>query len=122
MPPRTTTPRPAIHRRLLAVTVLLTAVSASATAAAPEPEVLLVIREHRFDPAELKVPANQRIKLVVHNQDNSAEEFESRPLNREKVVPASSKVTIFIGPLKPGRYAFVGEYHEATAKGVLVAE
>ena len=89
---------------------------------AAEPEVLLVIREHRFEPTELKVPANQRIKLVVQNDDASAEEFESHALNREKVVPARSKVTIFIGPLKPGRYAFVGEYHEASAKGVVVAE
>ena len=89
---------------------------------AAEPEVLLVIREHRFEPAELKVPANQRVKLVVQNDDASAEEFESHALNREKVVPGRSKVTIYIGPLKPGRYAFVGEYHEATAKGVVVAE
>jgi len=89
---------------------------------AAEPEVLLVIREHRFEPAELKVPALQRVKLVVHNQDAKAEEFESHALNREKVVPARSKVTIFIGPLKPGRYPFVGEYNEATAKGVVIAE
>jgi plastocyanin len=91
-------------------------------AIAAEPEVLLVIREHRFEPTELKVPANQRIKLVVQNDDASAEEFESHALNREKVVPGRSKVTIYIGPLTPGRYAFVGEYHEASAKGVVVAE
>lgn len=109
--------------RTLLPTLLLAAglVSASAVSAA-EPEVLLLIREHRFEPSELKVPANQRIKLVVQNDDASAEEFESHALNREKVVPGRSKVTIYIGPLKPGRYAFVGEYHEATAKGVVVAE
>ena len=109
--------------RTLLPTLLLAAglVSASAVSAA-EPEVLLVIREHRFEPSELKVPANQRIKLVVQNDDASAEEFESHALNREKVVPGRSKVTIYIGPLKPGRYAFVGEYHEASAKGVVVAE
>jgi plastocyanin len=100
----------------------LLGMGASGSAAAADPEVLLVIRGHRFEPAELKVPANQRIKLVLHNQDNSAEEFESQALNREKVIPAQAKITLFIGPLKPGRYAFVGEYHEATAKGVVVAE
>jgi hypothetical protein len=103
----------------IAAIALLGAVGVSLAA---EPELLLVIREHRFEPAELKVPANQRVKLIVHNQDASAEEFESHALNREKVVPANSKVTIFIGPLKPGRYAFIGEYNEATAKGVVVAE
>ena len=89
---------------------------------AAEPEVLLVIKNHKFEPAELKVPAGQRVKLVVHNQDGTPEEFESHDLNREKIVPPGAKVTIFIGPLKPGRYGFVGEYHEASAKGVVVAE
>lgn len=91
-------------------------------AAAAEPEVLLVIKNHRFEPAELKVPAGQRIKLVVHNQDSTPEEFESHALNREKLIPAGAKVSVYIGPLKPGRYTFIGEYHEASAQGVVVAE
>ena len=89
---------------------------------AAEPEVVLVIKNHRFEPAELKVSAGQRIKLVVHNQDSTPEEFESHSLNREKIVPAGAKVTIYIGPLKSGRYEFVGEYNQATAKGTVVAE
>ena len=91
-------------------------------AQAAELQVMLIIKNHRFEPAELKVPAGQRIKLVVHNQDSTPEEFESHSLNREKVVPGGAKVTIYIGPLKPGRYEFVGEYNEATAKGAVVAE
>lgn len=91
-------------------------------AAAGDPEASLVIRNHRFEPAELKVAANQRVKLTVHNQDDTPEEFESHQLNREKLVPPGAKVVIFIGPLKPGRYDFWGEYNEATAKGVVVAE
>ncbi len=89
---------------------------------AAEPEVLLVIKNHRFEPAEIKVPAGQRVRLIVHNQDATPEEFESHDLNREKVVPAGAKVTIYIGPLKPGRHAFRGEYHEATAHGSVLAE
>lgn len=89
---------------------------------AADPERLLVIKNHRFEPSELKVPAGQRIKLTVHNQDSTPEEFESHSLNREKVIPAGAKATIFIGPLNAGRYGFVGEYNEATAKGTVVAE
>lgn len=89
---------------------------------AAETELLLVIKNHRFEPSELKVPSGQRIKLVVHNQDATPEEFESHSLNREKLVPAGSKATIFIGPLKPGSYSFMGEFNEATAKGVVIAE
>lgn len=89
---------------------------------AAEPEVLLVIKNHRFEPAEFTVPAGQRIRLVVHNQDATPEEFESHSLNREKLIPAGAKVAIFIGPLKPGRYAFFGEYNQTTAKGAVVAQ
>lgn len=91
-------------------------------AAAAELEFALVIKNHRFEPAELRVPARQRVKLVVHNQDSTPEEFESHSLNREKVIPGGSKATIYMGPLQPGRYEFIGEYNEATAKGAVVAE
>lgn len=101
---------------LISASLLVTGASAA------EPEVLLTIKNHRFEPAELKVPAGQRVKLVVHNQDSTAEEFESHDLNREKIVPPGAKASIFIGPLKAGRYTFSGEYNEATAKGVVIAE
>lgn len=92
------------------------------TLAIAEPGALLIIKNHRFEPAEIKIPANQRVRLMVHNQDTTPEEFESHKLNREKVVPSGAKVAIFVGPLKPGKYEFWGEYNEATAKGVVVAE
>ncbi|HMK13791.1 MAG TPA: cupredoxin domain-containing protein [Burkholderiales bacterium] len=85
-------------------------------------EYRLIIRDHRFEPAELQVPAGKKIKLIIDNQDESAEEFESHELNREKVIPAKSKASVFIGPLSPGRYPFIGEFHEKTANGVIIAE
>ncbi len=91
-------------------------------ARAADAEVLLVIRDHRFEPEELKVSAGQRIRILVDNQDTTPEEFESSGLKREKVIPGKSKGQVLVGPLKPGRYKFVGEFHEATAKGVLVVE
>ena len=100
----------------------LAALLLAAGAQAADPEVTLVIKNHRFEPAELKVKAGEKIKLVVHNQDSTPEEFESHSLNREKVIPGGQKATIFIGPLKPGRYTFFGEYNEKTAQGVVVAE
>jgi plastocyanin len=95
---------------------------APALALAQTPEFRIAIKDHRFTPAEVRVPANKKIKLIVANEDSSSEEFESHELNREKVIPGKSSAQIFIGPLKPGRYPFVGEFHEATAKGVIVAE
>jgi plastocyanin len=106
---------------VLRAALVLLALIASTWAAA-ETEVTLVIKNHRFEPTEIKVPAGQRVKLTVHNQDATPEEFESHSLNREKVIPPGAKAVIFIGPLKKGKYEFVGEYNEATAKGVVVAE
>lgn len=91
-------------------------------AQAADNEVALTIKNHLFTPAEIKVPADQRIKLTVHNQDGTPEEFESHSLNREKLIPAGAKAVVYIGPLKPGRYDFFGEFNPSTAKGVVVAE
>ena len=93
-----------------------------ALALAQGSDVKLTIKDHRFTPSQVRVPANQKVRLVVANEDATPEEFESHALNREKVIAGRSSATIVIGPLKPGRYEFVGEFHEATAKGVIVAE
>lgn len=93
-----------------------------AAAAADPAEIPLTIRNHRFEPAEVRVPAGQKVRLVVHNQDGTPEEFESHELNREKVIPGGAKASIFIGPLQPGKYPFFGEFNEATARGVVIAE
>ena len=103
---------------LLACGVVLGALPAFAE----DTDVQLVIREHKFVPAEITVPARKKIKLVIENQDATAEEFESDQLNREKVVPPKGKITLFVGPLEPGRYPFFGEFHKETAKGVLIAK
>jgi hypothetical protein len=91
-----------------------------ATAATPEFE--LTIRGHLFFPAELRVPAGTKIKLVVINEDSTPEEFESYPLNREKVILGNSRAVIFIGPLTPGEYPFFGEFNISTALGKIIAE
>jgi plastocyanin len=94
----------------------------SLSAYAVDNEVALIIRDHRFEPEEVRVPAGQKVKLVVHNQDSTPEEFESYELNREKVAAPGAKVTIYIGPLSPGHYPFFGEFHEKTARGSIIAE
>lgn len=110
---------PAVRRTLLAA---LAATAFCGWAGAAEPQFTIVIKNHKFDPAELKVPAGQRVKLVVDNQDSTPEEFESHSMNREKVIPGGKRATIYVGPLKPGRYTFFGEYNEKTAQGVVIAE
>ena len=100
---------------------ILVAVSLSPLARAQD-EYSLTIKDHRFDPAELRVPPGKKLKLAIRNLDDTPEEFESYELNREKVIGAGQSVSVYIGPLEPGRYAFFGEFHEDTAKGVIVVE
>jgi len=87
-----------------------------------EPEFRLVIENHKFSPERVEVPAGKKVKLVIENRDSTPEEFESKQLNREKVIPGRSTGIVFVGPLKPGEYKFVGEFNEKTAKGVIVAK
>jgi Cupredoxin-like domain len=82
----------------------------------------LFIKDHKFSPAALKLPADQKIKLIVDNQDPTPEEFESHDLNREKIIAGNTKATILIGPLKPGKYHFFGEFNMDTAKGDIIVE
>jgi plastocyanin len=105
-----------------AVAAALVVALAGGAAAADKAGVELVIKDHRFDPAEAKVPARQPLQIVVRNQDSTPEEFESPALKVEKVIPPGGSITVHVRPLEPGRYKFVGEYHEDTASGTLVAE
>lgn len=93
-----------------------------ADARAADDTITLSIKDHRFDPAQLDVPAGKKLKLVVKNLDATPEEFESHDLKREKVIAGKGQATITIGPLRPGTYKFVGEYHQSTAQGRLVAQ
>jgi hypothetical protein len=104
------------------VTISLLGLLILGAAAAHAADYTLTIKNHQFSPAEIKVPANQRVTITVVNEDATPEEFDSSALKVEKVVAGKSKGVVRIGPLKAGRYPFIGEYNEATAKGVVVAE
>src|ERR1700747_2310748 len=90
--------------------------------AGPGATYTLVIKDHRFQPTEIEIPAGQKIALIVKNDDPTPEEFESTELRREKVVPGGQQVTVYIGPLKPGRYEFFGDFNPKTARGHIIAK
>ena len=82
----------------------------------------IFIKDHTFTPAEIIVPAGEKIKLIVHNQDPTPEEFESDDFRREKIIPGNSKATILVGVLKPGKYHFFGEFNLDKANGYLIVK
>ena len=103
----------------LALTCLVLTVAA---AAADDVEIPVTIEKNRFQPDVIKVKAGAPFVLVVTNKDATPEEFESKELRIEKVIPGGKTLKIRVRALKAGSYPFVGEYHEATAKGRIVAE
>ena len=82
----------------------------------------LILKDHVYTPSTLEIPAGKRIKLFIDNQDPMFEEFDSDDLSREKVIPGGKTGFVFIGPLKAGTYHFQGEFHAATAQGVVVVK
>jgi plastocyanin len=104
----------------LVVAALLAAVGG---ARAEEPySATVTIRNHRFEPPEIHVPAGKRIALTVVNADPLSEEFDSSALKVEKVIAGNAQGVVHISPLAPGRYEFIGEYHEDSATGRVIAE
>jgi high-affinity iron transporter len=107
--------------RPLATTVLLVGLLAGGREAHADDVVQLAFTQHRFVPDHLTVPANAKFRVMVKNNDDTADEFESVDLNREKLVPPGQTITVFLGPLSPGQYKFFGDFHQDTAQGVIVA-
>jgi plastocyanin len=90
--------------------------------AADNASVRIVIKDHRFTPSEVVVPAGQRVELMIENHDATPEEFESDDLRREKIVVGKGRISVWVGPLPAGTYSFYGEYNKKIAQGKLIAK
>lgn len=111
------------NKKPTALIILGTVLSVlNSVAVADRPVIEIVIENHLFLPSIIKVPSDTKIKLIVHNKDNTPEEFESYELNREKIIIGGQTATIYIGPLAPGEYPFFGEFHPKTALGKIIVQ
>ena len=108
-------------RHILTILMLGTGILPAAAAEAPS-QIDVSLKDHRFEPSEIRVPAGKSVTLKVTNQDATAEEFDSSALKVEKIIAAGKYATIRLRPLAQGRYPFAGEFHSETASGVVIAE
>ncbi len=108
-------------RRAL-ILIVVSGLLSGAAIAAEMPQYTLTIKDHKFQPTQLTVPANTQFKVLVHNQDATPSEFESSDFNREKIVLPGSQITVFIGPLAKGKYKFFDDFHQDTGQGVLIVQ
>lgn len=109
-------------KMLLKTFTALSFIFAASSAFAEVKEYSITIKDHKFEPAVIEVPANQEFKLIVQNLDKTAEEFESHDLKKEKMIGGGKKITIAVGPLKAGEYEFFGEFNAKTAQGKVVVK
>lgn len=109
-----------IHTLSKILIICLMSLCAMTAFAKDEVEIEIEIKDHVFYPAEVEAPAESNIKLIVHNRDDTIEEFESFDLKREKIVPPNGKINIILAPLAPGRYEFFGDFNQDTAKGAII--
>jgi plastocyanin len=108
--------------KLLALGIAVAAAALVGTAAASDASsVELSLKDHRFTPASITVPAGQKVRINLVNQDPATEEFDSHDLRVEQLVTPRGRISFWIGPLKPGEYSFMGEFHAATAQGKVTA-
>lgn len=114
--------KPMIQLRILASLGLVAGSLALAAPAVAEDGFTLSIKGKAFEPNELTVPAGHKITLTVKNLNTTPAEFESTDLNREKVVTGGNDVTVFIGPLRPGRYEFFDDFSADTPHGHIIAK
>ena len=94
----------------------------ASTVFAADDSYSLTLKDHKFAPAGLTIPAGKKVKITVKNLDSTPAEFESDDFKAEKVIPAGKQVDILVGPLKPGTYEFHDEYHEAESKTQLTVK
>ena len=107
--------------RILLLAVVLALAAGPTVMASDAPGVTLTLKNHRFTPAAINVPAGQKVRITLVNQDAATEEFDSHDLRIEQVVTPMGRATFSIGPLNPGEYAFMGEFHADTAQGKVTA-
>jgi hypothetical protein len=112
---------------LLAVSISMIATPALAdfllvAPALADAPIVVHLKNHKFSPSVIKVKANKPAMIILYNDDDSADEFDSSSLKIERVVPGHNKGNIRLRALAPGKYPFMGEFHAATAQGVVIAE
>lgn len=86
------------------------------------PTFKLQMKEGRFFPETLEVPANTRFRLEVKNEGPGATEFESLELKKELVLAPGVTRSLVFQPMKPGSYKFFDDFHPETGQGRIVAK
>ncbi len=107
---------------MIRISTLAALILINASSLAAADPVALSLSNHRFSPADVTAPANQKFQIKITNNDETPAEFESHDLKVEKIVVPGGTVTVTAGPLKPGTYQFFDDYHPDDAHGTVTVK
>lgn len=89
---------------------------------ADEPhEIKIEFKDGKATPTEIVVPTGKKIRVVLSNTGSQAAEFESTQLRKEKVLGPGVTSFVILAPLSAGEYGWFDDFHQATAKGKIIA-
>lgn len=86
------------------------------------PSFHVVVKDGRFSPDRVEVPAGRRVKLTLQNDGPGPLEFENDDMHIEKVLSAGARSFVVLPPLKPGEYDFVDEFNPITGELKVIAK
>ena len=108
------------YNYLMMAAVLMSAAFPSASHA-QDTIYRMTMTEKGFSPADLTVPAGQKIHLIVDNKGTAEAEFESYPLNQEHKIQPGQSEEMFLDAMKPGSYE-VFDDNNPDVKGRITAQ
>lgn len=110
------------HDFLRALVVAAATALAGLAVAQDLPAFQVVMKDGRFFPERLDVPAGTRLKLVLKNEGRGPAEFENLSMRVEKVLAPGVTSFVVLHGLKPGEYRFVDEFRPHGGSLTLVAK
>lgn len=110
-----------MYRRFPLFFALLTALPIF-SALCTEIHIRIVLENHLFTPSKIVVPKHTKVILDIQNNDAVYEKFSSFGLNREKILFPHKVTRLYLSPLPEGEYTFLGEFHPASARGVVFVQ
>lgn len=81
------------------------------------PSFLVEVRDGRFTPGRIEIPARRRVRIELVNHGPGPLEFENDEMGIEKVLGAGGRSFVVLPPLQPGRHEISDEFNPIT--GVL---
>jgi hypothetical protein len=91
------------------------------SAQAQTAEINITVKDKKFNPATITVPADKPFKLIVQNSDSAAMEIESHNPRFEKVIAGGTKAVVNMKPLKAGTYEFYDDFNKSN-KGKIISK